>query len=331
MESLVPSIFHDFDLNGFWKDSEYAREHYIETKPTAALVVSIEQELGFRLPASYLELMHVQNGGIPRNTCFPTRSRTSWAPDHVAITGIMGIGRTKTCSLGGELGSKFMQEEWGYPEFGICVCDCPSAGHDMIMFDYRKCGNEGEPEVIHVDQERDFKTTFLAKNFETFVRGLVNESVYDTSAEDLKKNLAAIENGAFSTLLTSLISAGHEPDFGPIIRNVCRSIAIEKGYFALHDDEKSYLLYDIQFHLYTAKHPLHTTKEYLEAYPGIIALGDGELTTGGYAPGFIEDWLSKRRGQGDIIDTPNGGLKFSESFFKVLTAKIRAFQRGQSS
>jgi hypothetical protein len=326
VESFMPSIFHDFDLNGFWKDSDYARERYIETKPTAALIAAIEKELGFRLPASYLELMSFQNGGIPRNTCHPTRTRTSWAPDHIAITGIMGIGRTKTYSIGGELGSNFMQEEWDYPDFGICVCDCPSAGHDMIMLDYRKCGNEGEPEVVHVDQERDFKITFLAKDFETFIRGLVNESVYDTSAEDLKKSLAAIEKEAFSALLTSLISACPEPDLGPIIRNLCRSIAVEKGYFALHADEKSVLLYDIQFHLYTATNSVHTTKEYLDAYPRMIALGDGELTTGGYAPSFIEGWLAKRLAQGEIIATPEGELTFNKSFFEAVTAKIREFQ-----
>lgn len=54
----------------------------------------------------------------------------------------------------------------------------------MIMLDYRKNGKTGEPEVVHVDQEFDYKITFLAKDFETFVRGLVHDSVYDSS-EDL--------------------------------------------------------------------------------------------------------------------------------------------------
>jgi hypothetical protein len=125
--------------------------------------------------------MQVQNGGLPQNTCFPTKEATSWAEDHVAITGVMGIGRTKTYSLCGSLGSAFMQSEWGYPKLGICICDCPSAGHDMIMLDYRKCGPTGEPEVVHVDQESDYRGTLLAKDFETFVRGLVNESVFDTA------------------------------------------------------------------------------------------------------------------------------------------------------
>lgn len=322
----MPKIFHDFDMTGFWKDSEYARQKYIEKRPSAKLIASIEKELGVRLPASYVELMTLQNGGIPCNTCFPTKAATSWAEDHVAITGIMGIGRTKTYSLCGELGSKFMQEEWGYPEIGICVCDCPSAGHDMIMLDYRKCGKDGEPEVVHVDQERDYKIIFLAKNFETFIRGLVNKSVYDTSAEDLKKNLAAIERGTFSKLLTRLIASYRKTDFGPIIRNLCRSIALEKGYFALHADEKSYLVYDIQFHLYTTSHPVQNEQEYLKAYPEMIAFGDGELTTGGYGPDFIKDWLNQRQSNGDIIANRAGELSFSKRFLKTFTSRLREFQ-----
>jgi len=136
-------IFKNFDLTGFWEDSDYAREQYVEKMPTVAIIASIEKELGVRLPASYVELMKVQNGGIPRDTCFPTNAATSWSENHVAISGILGIGRAKTYSLCGKLGSKFMQEEWGYPEFGFCICNCPSAGHDMVMLDYRKCGING--------------------------------------------------------------------------------------------------------------------------------------------------------------------------------------------
>ena len=43
--------------------------------------------------------------------------------DHVAITGIFGIGREKSCSLCGELGSQFMIAEWEYPAIGVAICD----------------------------------------------------------------------------------------------------------------------------------------------------------------------------------------------------------------
>ena len=75
--------------------------------------------------------MKQHNGGIPFNTCFPTDSPTNWAEDHIAITGIYGIGREKDYSLCGEIGSQFMIDEWGYPEIGVAICDCPSAGHDI--------------------------------------------------------------------------------------------------------------------------------------------------------------------------------------------------------
>jgi hypothetical protein len=87
----------------------------------------------------------------------------------------MGVDPAKTWSITGELGSKFKIEVWGYPDIGVAICNCPSGGHDMIFLDYRACGPEGEPEVVHVDQESDYEITWLADDFESFVRGLVNE------------------------------------------------------------------------------------------------------------------------------------------------------------
>lgn len=123
--------------------------------------------------------MKQHNGGIPFNTCFPTDSPTGWADDHIAITGIYGIGREKSCSLCGEIGSQFMIDEWGYPAIGVAICDCPSAGHDMVFLDYRECGPLGEPKVVHIDQESDFEITPLAENFENFIRGLKNAEEYE--------------------------------------------------------------------------------------------------------------------------------------------------------
>ena len=71
--------FEGFDLLGFWEESDYAQETYTEASPTDALIAEIEAELGYRLPGAYIALMRSRNGGIPRNTAFPTKFPTTWA------------------------------------------------------------------------------------------------------------------------------------------------------------------------------------------------------------------------------------------------------------
>ena len=187
--------FEGFDLTNFWDDNWYALKEYVSDPPSDELIASVEEELGYKLPAAYIWLMKQHNGGIPMNTCYPCDEPTCWADDHVAITGIFGIGREKSCSLCGELGSQFMIAEWEYPAIGVAICDCPSAGHDMIFLDYRACGPQGEPAVVHVDQENDYKITHLADSFEEFIRGLEHESLYDPDedVEDLNEDVDADE------------------------------------------------------------------------------------------------------------------------------------------
>ena len=172
--------FEEFDFTGFWDDSAYAQKAYVCPPPSDERIADIEEELGYKLPASYIWLMKQHNGGAPVNTCYPTKKPTSWAEDHVAITGIFGIGWVISYSLCGELGRRFMIDEWVYPAIGVAICDCPSAGHDMIFLDYRACGPQGEPKVVHIDQECDYEITPLADSFEEFIRGLVNEEVFET-------------------------------------------------------------------------------------------------------------------------------------------------------
>lgn len=171
--------FANFDLHSFWASSDYATRHYVDLPCTPASVAAVEAELGFKLPSAYVALATFQNGGMPRYTAHRTAARTSWAADHVAISGIFSIGRNKPYSLCGELGSRFHIEEWGYPEIGIYFADCPSAGHDLLCLDYRSCGPRGEPTVVHVDQELDYATTFVAPDFESFIRGLKDSSAFD--------------------------------------------------------------------------------------------------------------------------------------------------------
>ncbi len=290
-----------FDASDFWEDSDYARETYVEEPLTEELVRAVEAELGYRLPRAYVAFMRHQNGGIPKRSHFPTDRPTSWAEDHVAIAGFLGIGRSKPYSLIGEYGNKFSQREWGYPNFGVYICDCPSGGHDMVMLDYRASGPDGEPTVVHVDQELDYRITPLAPSFDAFVRRLVHKSVYDRSADDFADALERIRTGSFSTLLSRCIADCARPrNAEASLRRMLESTAVSKGYFALHDDARSHLVYDALFHLYASSPRTKDPANFVEAYPDLLAFGDGEITTGGYAPSFIESWWENRVKTGAI-------------------------------
>jgi SMI1-KNR4 cell-wall len=133
--------FDGFDFEGFWADRPYSLENYVEPPPSDELIASIEQELGgYRLPAAYVDLARRHNGGLVKRNCHPMKERTGWSGEHVAIEGLYGIGRTSTYSLAGQLGAKFMIEEWGYPPIGVGIADTPAGGHELIMLDYRACG-----------------------------------------------------------------------------------------------------------------------------------------------------------------------------------------------
>jgi hypothetical protein len=139
----MAKVFADFDVQGFWEPSDYALKEYVGEPLTNAVLAAVERELGYKLPASYVEFMRFQNGGIPRRTNHRTKERTTWSHDHIAITGLYSIGGDKPCSLLGEFGSQFWVEEWGYPPIGVYFADCPSAGHDMVCLDYQECGRPG--------------------------------------------------------------------------------------------------------------------------------------------------------------------------------------------
>lgn len=183
----MKTCFLNFNLDAFWSNSTY----FTNPAPvTAAMIKDTEKLLGYKLPKSYIKLLKTKNGGSPIKECFPTKTPTSWAEDHIAISGICGIGGD--WGIDSEiLGSRFMIKEWGYPDIGIVLCTCPSAGHDAVMLDYSRCGKKGEPQVIHVDVEINDKPTitYLAKNFETFIRGLEREGAKSEEEHQIRSEM----------------------------------------------------------------------------------------------------------------------------------------------
>jgi len=187
--------FATFDFSDFWDDCEYSQQNYQEPPPSDALIAELQAELGYRIPDAYIALARRHNGGLLQRSCHPMDEATSRADDHIEVTGLHAIGRQARYSLGGEIGTRFMQREWGYPDIGIVIADCPSAGHDLIMLDYRQCGPQGEPQVVHVDQGDDYQITVVAPDFATFIHGLVDEEAFDDAAETLEIDLITVDRG----------------------------------------------------------------------------------------------------------------------------------------
>ena len=116
--------------------------------------------------------MRIQNGGELRKNNFEGPFKRNWTSGSFDAEYISGVDSSKRYSLCGEFGSKFWIEEWKYPNIGIAICGTSSGGHDMIFLDYSDCGPEGEPCVVHIDQEGGYEITYLADNFKDFVDGL---------------------------------------------------------------------------------------------------------------------------------------------------------------
>jgi len=144
------------------------------------------------------------------------------------VEATLGFRLPARYALLGELGSTFMQTEWGYPTFGIFIADCPSAGHDMVMLDYRACGPTGEPEAVQVDQESDYAVTFLAKDFESFIRLLVDEAVFSHAEEILEEARVSVARGSFSPRLAELLAAPERAAYAAWLR-VLASELVESG------------------------------------------------------------------------------------------------------
>lgn len=303
------TYFQDFDLTDFWDEYDGCTS---AEEVTDERIAETERLLGYKLPLSYIELIRTKNGGSPVNGCFPMDEDEGY----IAISAICGIGGEWGIDSD-SLGSRHMIDNWGYPDIGIVFGECPSAGHDAIMMDYSECGPEGEPRIIHVDvevgEDEEPVRTFLAPDFESFVRGLVHEDVYDTSAEDKLAELEMVRRAPFTPMLRHLVDSADAllPDAERIVRGLAESIIEEKGHFSLHADPKSHLMYDLEFMLYVNAEGAVERSAYLSEYDKILVFGPaGTFKTGGYAPGFVSDWLGERIASGRIVE-PTGGSGFS--------------------
>ena len=178
-EPILNVKFDEDILKDLWNNNKYSLKEYVGKIPTDEDFEKVEKELGYRLPESYKTLMKIQNGGELKKNTFEGPFQRSWSNNFFDIEYVSGVDPTNKYSLCGEIGNKLWIEEWKYPNIGIAICGTSSGGHDMIFLDYSDCGPEGEPCVVHIDQEGDYEITYLADNFKDFIDGLFSDEEYE--------------------------------------------------------------------------------------------------------------------------------------------------------
>ena len=135
-------MFEHLDLSKLYdNESKYGKE-FIMGKLTEERIRRAEENIGYRLSPAYIELLKYQNGGhIGLDDCW--------------VETIYGIGAEEDSFNGLEEMFENWIEEWEYPNIGIPFADTQSGGHDLYFMDYRNMGDNGEPPVVHVDNEGD--------------------------------------------------------------------------------------------------------------------------------------------------------------------------------
>lgn len=158
-------MFEHLDLSRLYDtDSDFGKE-YIFGELKDEIIKRAENNIGYKLPKSYVELLQYQNGGVISDNI------DSW------LTTIYGIGPESGSGNGLEYMFINWIEEWEYPNIGIPFGETQTAGHDMYFMDFRNLDTDGEPEIVLVENEGspdDFKITFVAKNLKEFIEKVLN-------------------------------------------------------------------------------------------------------------------------------------------------------------
>jgi len=127
----------------------------------------VEDKLGVKLPASYVELMKVHNGG---DLAYSLLQSGRLEDGEVEIDNIYGI------DLEDGIGnSPYLVEEWEM-EKGLVVF--AGDGNYWLAFDYRK--DDEEPAIVYFEDEKPKK---IAKNFKLFLKKLNNPEDDDIGLE----------------------------------------------------------------------------------------------------------------------------------------------------
>ncbi|HEY1189872.1 MAG TPA: SMI1/KNR4 family protein [Gemmata sp.] len=115
-------------LDQFWRSN-----HYEHPPLTDEMVAEAQRQLGVKLPAEYLALLRVQNGGYTYGFGFPMSRPTAWAEDHVPLHDLFGIVTDPDHRTAQNiLDTAYMTQEWGLPPRQVLLT---GDGHWWITLD----------------------------------------------------------------------------------------------------------------------------------------------------------------------------------------------------
>lgn len=328
-------MFKYVDFNNFWDETAYVSDRYCEPLPTERTIAEVETALDIKLPKSYIFFMSLKNGGIPKKNACPCESPTYWSTDHIAIASFLAIGKQTDYSLLGKFGHKFMVDAWGYPDIGLAICTCPSGGHDMVFLDYRHCGRhmeKGEPAVVYVEQEADYKISFLAPNFEEFIKLLRSEDSYDIDDEEKTFHLLTdVKNSPLWPELKELVNSSSNPvAVNHWLRSIAAGAVQENQSLTPKDDQLSRRLFDILLWitLETEQQALNLS-QVCARWAQILKAGIHD-TDEDMFQSAMRKWISRRRNAGEIILYGEGDnatstyIKFSDEYSDYLKSQVEA-------
>lgn len=142
-------------MDSFWDNNPRSKDpNLISTIPLSdELIAEIEKQLGFKLPEVYIQLCKLQNGGEPKNR---------------KIKGFSSLDNIYPIDLSLVELNDNLSDHCNYPRIGIYFASTVN-GHSSFGLDYRACGRRGEPVVVNVDDEFDYRIAPVAKNMKEFL------------------------------------------------------------------------------------------------------------------------------------------------------------------
>jgi len=176
----------------FWlkKHEDYYRKEPI----TEEKLQKAEEDLGFKLPNTFRELLLEQNGGSIRFNAYRLKEGITIEDESfIEFSYIQGVGEEP-----GILDSPELIEEWGMPKELILL---NGDGHIWIALDYRN--NKDEPAVVYIDNESN-EAIILADCFDDFIERLyIEDRLYSFDPDEEERKSSRLSDEELIDMLQS--------------------------------------------------------------------------------------------------------------------------------